>query len=203
MTTCLLILSPAACTDVRSVGEGGDDIPAEGWGVTDPNASAQPPGAGSDDEGDEGWSTIDNAPGDEPSNGTPDEEDEGGAGADDPTAPTTEEGAQAICGDGACVAGEDCLSCPEDCGQTCPPGTCGDNICDGDNTCESCPEDCGQCGDASCGNGACDNGRAVDRAIDCGSCPEVVCGDGVCSVGEARLRRRLRCLPGSVWRWGL
>lgn len=53
----------------------------------------------------------------------------------------------ACCGDQVCGAGEDCTSCPEDCGA-CPP-VCGDDACDGDETCASCPGDCGDC-TASC-----------------------------------------------------
>ena len=184
-TPILLILFLAACTDVVHVEPPEGDISAQGWGTADPNARNQPPGSGLDEEGGEDWSTIDDAP--------------GADGGDDPTMsddmpPETGEGSSdesgaepsdALCGDGACTGGETCLTCPEDCGQTCPPGTCGDNICDGDNTCETCPEDCGVCGVASCGNGACDNGETCNTcALDCGACPEATCGDGICAVGE-------------------
>ncbi len=48
------------------------------------------------------------------------------------------------CGNGACGAGEDCSSCPADCGVC--AGNCGNNVCDGGETCNSCPGDCGSCG---------------------------------------------------------
>jgi V8-like Glu-specific endopeptidase len=47
-----------------------------------------------------------------------------------------------VCGDGSCVAGETCDTCPDDCGD-CP--FCGNGTCDADETCESCSADCGDC----------------------------------------------------------
>jgi hypothetical protein len=47
------------------------------------------------------------------------------------------------CGDGACGAGEDCSTCPGDCGSCCGNGTC--DAIQGEH-CGSCAEDCG-CGE--------------------------------------------------------
>lgn len=44
------------------------------------------------------------------------------------------------CGDGGCQAGEDCDSCPDDCGACCGDGTCANG-----ETCATCPGDCGAC----------------------------------------------------------
>ena len=44
--------------------------------------------------------------------------------------------------DGACDAGEDCATCPTDCGVC---GTCGDGVCDPTEDCNSCSADCPQC----------------------------------------------------------
>ncbi|HEX9618597.1 MAG TPA: LamG domain-containing protein, partial [Polyangiaceae bacterium] len=49
-----------------------------------------------------------------------------------------------VCGNASCQAGEDCASCPADCGA-CPP-VCGDATCDPGEDCSSCPADCGECG---------------------------------------------------------
>lgn len=46
------------------------------------------------------------------------------------------------CGDRDCGSGEDCSSCPRDCGS-CP--SCGDGTCNGSDDCTSCPGDCGSC----------------------------------------------------------
>jgi len=46
----------------------------------------------------------------------------------------------AVCGNGVCEAGENQLSCPNDCN-----GTCGDGVCQSDETVSSCPNDCGTC----------------------------------------------------------
>ncbi len=80
-----------------------------------------------------------------------------------------------ICGDGLCVPGEGCVQCPTDCGVC--PIYCGDSSCNGTETCVTCPQDCGYC----CGNHSCDNGETCKTCPgDCGVC----CGDGVCSVGH-------------------
>jgi len=51
-------------------------------------------------------------------------------------------GTQPFCGDGTCDAGEDCNSCPADCGQC--VGDCGNSICDADESCQTCAIDCMQ-----------------------------------------------------------
>lgn len=48
-----------------------------------------------------------------------------------------------LCGDWACSVGEDCNSCPEDCGSC--SGYCGDGICQSSESCSSCSYDCGSC----------------------------------------------------------
>lgn len=85
--------------------------------------------------------------------------------------------APAVCGNGACEAGETCSSCAADCGA-CP--ICGDRVCNGAETCATCPGDCGSC----CGNGKCESGygeTCTSCALDCGACP--VCdNNGVCNI---------------------
>ena len=58
----------------------------------------------------------------------------------------------ASCGDGSCniEVGEDCATCPVDCGSPCP--TCGDGTCDPDfdEDCGTCPLDCGFCEGECC-----------------------------------------------------
>ncbi|MCJ7816955.1 MAG: Ig-like domain-containing protein, partial [Candidatus Aenigmarchaeota archaeon] len=61
------------------------------------------------------------------------------------------------CGIGGCQAGETCSSCPADCGQ-CPP-QCGNVVCDSGETCSSCSSDCGQCGGGGGGGSVCTNGQ--------------------------------------------
>ena len=83
-------------------------------------------------------------------------------------------GAPNVCGDGNCAGGENCASCPGDCGAC-----CGNNVCDNAETCGSCPQDCGGC----CGNGSCGGGENCSNCPqDCGQCPS--CGDGQCKNGE-------------------
>jgi hypothetical protein len=96
-----------------------------------------------------------------------------------------------VCGDEQCVEGEDCGSCPDDCGCGCGEGCvggackftacegrdCGDDGCGG--SCGDCPEgevcDSGKCAPSStCDDGTCDPGE------DCESCP-ADCG---CGCGE-------------------
>jgi hypothetical protein len=50
-------------------------------------------------------------------------------------------GQPAHCGDSQCGGGEDCQSCPTDCGQC--PAYCGDGTCDTYEAAGSCPADCG------------------------------------------------------------
>lgn len=56
-----------------------------------------------------------------------------------------------VCGDGSCGGGtppigENCESCPADCGGPC--SVCGNGYCGGTEDCSTCPSDCGAC--ASC-----------------------------------------------------
>lgn len=84
-------------------------------------------------------------------------------------APTSTTTTLPSCPNGVCepALGEDCTTCPQDCG-TCPtssstttstlvlPG-CGDSVCDGGTgeNCETCPQDCG-CGEGTyCYRSAC------------------------------------------------
>jgi hypothetical protein len=86
----------------------------------------------------------------------------------------TTKGAVNPCGDGACNNGENCSSCPGDCG---PCEWCGDGKCNNGENCSSCSQDCGGC----CPNGACDNGENCSTCPnDCGQC----CGNGACDFGE-------------------
>lgn len=55
-----------------------------------------------------------------------------------------------FCGDEICNNGEDCSSCPGDCGVCL---YCGDGICNNGETCSSCPGDCGTCGGSGGGGG--------------------------------------------------
>ncbi len=64
------------------------------------------------------------------------------------------------CGDGICdsVAGEDSITCPEDC-------YCGNGTCDVDENSCNCCEDCG----AYCGDGCCNCGETPESCLqDCG-----------------------------------
>lgn len=59
-----------------------------------------------------------------------------------------------------CESGEDCFSCPGDCGVC--PITCPDSFCDENCECMTCPADC-YCGNGftQCGEG-CDDGNTID-----------------------------------------
>ena len=71
------------------------------------------------------------------------------------------------CNDGICDsgAGEDCGTCPGDCGAC----VCGDGVCEGE-TCATCAADCGICPPV-CGDGLCDGAQGEDDITcpaDCG-----------------------------------
>ena len=90
------------------------------------------------------------------------------------------------CGNDSCEGDEDCVACPEDCGQ-CPlpdagPGDCPNGTCDDGEDCLSCPDDCGQCA-AECTDGVCMPG---DIFSDCPAGTDCDCGDGQC-LGELEL----------------
>lgn len=95
-------------------------------------------------------------------------------------------GGEGGCGDGGCADGEDCESCPEDCGF-CPGG--GD-CCEANGTpgCDNAGiQDCVCLEDAYCCNTAWDSICAGEvESLGCGSCeggPE--CGNGQCQAGES------------------
>ena len=98
--------------------------------------------------------------------------------------------ATAQCGDSVCSGGEDCTSCPGDCGA-CP--SCGDATCDPGEDCSSCPGDCGAC--PYCGDGTCDSGEGEDCNTcesDCGTCNscaaqgEYCASDDDCCLGPCK-----------------
>jgi hypothetical protein len=76
------------------------------------------------------------------------------------------------CGNGTCNIsdGENCSTCPQDCGGPCE-STCGDFACDAidGEDCSTCPGDCGVCID--CGDDVCDASETcASCAEDCGVC---------------------------------
>ncbi|NUQ74587.1 MAG: hypothetical protein HUU21_13615 [Polyangiaceae bacterium] len=76
--------------------------------------------------------------------------------------------------DGQCVGEADSI---------CGAGCCGDGQCNGEN-CASCPQDCG--GVCVCGDGKCEAEDCASCAQDCGACqPEPTCPHSVCFVGSA------------------
>ena len=82
------------------------------------------------------------------------------------------------CPNGTCNddEGEDCVSCPQDCGDC-----CGDEVCDPDHgeDCATCSQDCGPC----CPNQKCDQQEDCEICpADCGECPK--CPDGECGDDE-------------------
>eukprot|EP00026_Physarum_polycephalum_P001796 Phypoly_transcript_01799.p1 GENE.Phypoly_transcript_01799~~Phypoly_transcript_01799.p1 ORF type:complete len:509 (+),score=43.80 Phypoly_transcript_01799:1579-3105(+) len=72
------------------------------------------------------------------------------------------------CGNVACEAiyGENCVTCPADCGITGGCGICGDSFCDTTESCGTCWEDCGVCERPKCpsdcnSHGTCVNGQCA------------------------------------------
>ena len=88
------------------------------------------------------------------------------------------------CGDGKCDKGigEDCNTCPSDCGECLRTPVCGDARCDPEETPIACPQDCTL--KVICGNGIC------DPAENCWDCPK----DCKCAVGEYCSSEEKRCL---------
>ncbi len=82
------------------------------------------------------------------------------------------------CGDRFCDSRfETAASCPVDCGGT----SCGDRVCEAGENCSTCPGDCGSC--TGCGDGLCQStaGETCTTCrTDCGLCTG--CGDGVCQT---------------------
>ncbi len=66
-----------------------------------------------------------------------------------------------VCGNGVCSAGENCQSCPQDCGVC-----CGNGACDWWESCDTCGQDCGACG--GCGDGFCTADEEATCIADCG-----------------------------------
>ena len=64
------------------------------------------------------------------------------------------EGGGIYCGDGICNFGENCASCPKDCG---PCEVCGNEICEEGEDCETCEEDCPCKEGETCVDGECVN----------------------------------------------
>ncbi|NCN69133.1 MAG: hypothetical protein GW904_05290, partial [Candidatus Altiarchaeum hamiconexum] len=110
--------------------------------------------------------------------GTSDTSDRSGRGSSGTTTSYTGTIVYNYCGDGKCDPGENCSTCPQDCGKCI---ICGDGICDKNETYINCPQDCKKpliCGDKICeGNETCENCQ-----IDCGKC--IICGDGICDKNE-------------------
>jgi spore coat protein A len=119
---------------------------------------------------------------------------------------------------GVCDPGEDCVICPEDCGQV-SGGACGNGLCeagDGEN-CATCPADCAGKQNGSINNQFCcgaDDGQvtnpvacgtdlADDRCIDaaaglfCRVAPRVLacCGDKLCEGQETGASCQIDCAP--------
>lgn len=85
------------------------------------------------------------------------------------------------CGNGQCVGGETCLTCPEDCGE-CEDGCCVPHWTSGCEetytkacVCQAKPECCTGAWSVAC--------VTAVEALHCGSCP-ALCGDGVCGQSE-------------------
>ncbi len=96
------------------------------------------------------------------------------------------------CGDGQCVAPEDCTLCPQDCG-TCPTN-CPDGVCSAGESCVSCPADCGPCTGACC---------SAHSGVGCddGAVQSCVCGiDPACCAlswdAECAQRAQASCAAG-------
>ena len=54
-----------------------------------------------------------------------------------------------ICGDSVCNSGENCSTCPTDCGNCTVINPCGNGICNSDENCTTCPTDCGNCANST------------------------------------------------------
>jgi len=82
---------------------------------------------------------------------------------------------------------------------------CGDTMCGGGEDCGSCPGDCGACGPTVCGDGVCSTGETCDGCTsDCGLCPidsgarRVCIGDGSGNLSYPDATTALALVPGDV-----
>ena len=117
---------------------------------------------------------------------------------------------------GICEAGEDCLSCPNDCvSGTTSGAACGNGVCeagDGED-CLSCPADCNGvqngkpanrfcCGDGDGQNPVpCSDPRCSAGGVTCTNVPQppgsFCCGDDACDAGEDCANCALDCTLGA------
>ncbi len=119
------------------------------------------------------------------------------------------------CGRNGCEAdkGENCSTCPEDCGcpshQRCDDdgmcrAYCGNGVCEAGERCSTCLRDCpcastercesgGVCR-AFCGNGLCDNGERCQSCADClSSCDACLSGLSCSGVSSDYCNNRCGC----------
>lgn len=92
-----------------------------------------------------------------------------------------------LCPNGVCDPGEDCTTCPEDCGTICRGGDCGNGTCDPWEDCTTCRIDCGGASCDVCNyNGVCDPGESYPDCPDCKPCLNPPCcnNNGICDPGE-------------------
>ncbi len=113
------------------------------------------------------------------------------------------------CGIEGCntLIGEDCSSCPGDCGICSSTPVCGNNVCESGENCYDCPGDCGICSSTPvCENDVCESGEnCYDCPQDCKcaegeycsaeekACVKPVCGDGRCEPYENSMNCCLDC----------
>lgn len=86
------------------------------------------------------------------------------------------------CGIEGCntLIGEDCSSCPGDCGICPSTHVCGNNVCESEENCYDCPKDC------KCAEG--EYCSAEEK-----TCVKPVCGDGRCEPYENSMNCCLDC----------
>lgn len=96
--------------------------------------------------------------------------------------------------------GEDCETCPQDCGGTC--SICGNGFCSGVETCSSCAADCGTCPGAtdSDGDGVYDS---TDNCIYVANADQADCdGDGTGDVCDSENGNYQSVSGGMCYAWG-
>eukprot|EP00045_Choanoeca_perplexa_P015130 m.183851 g.183851 ORF g.183851 m.183851 type:complete len:960 (+) comp16898_c0_seq2:164-3043(+) len=117
---------------------------------------------------------------------------------------------------GVCNEGEDCHSCPADCGGLTNGATCGNGICEAgnDENCATCAADCaGQVGGQCCGLGplilqganlgqdatlGCNNSICTSSGYKCRekAVVEACCGDSACTGSESEAACPIDCPNG-------